>query len=125
MASPLVDEESMMPAVASMVSAKVLTGFDDPALGPGVWSRLLEGGETNAVNLTWHWQASWWNAFAPGQLLLVAASRGSELVAIAPLFASSGMIFNICPEDHLDFVGDISDPMVLDAMLTTARDRVE
>jgi CelD/BcsL family acetyltransferase involved in cellulose biosynthesis len=114
-----------MPAVASMVAVKVLSGFDDPALGPRVWSELLERGETNAVNLTWHWQRLWWEAFGRGQLLLVAASRGGELVALAPFFADSGMIFNICPEDHLDFVGDVSDPVVLDAILSTARDCVD
>jgi CelD/BcsL family acetyltransferase involved in cellulose biosynthesis len=114
-----------MLAVASLVSVNVLTGFDDPTLGPRVWSELLGRRETNAVNLTWHWQRAWWEAFGRGRLLLVAASRGGELVALAPLFADTGMIFNICPEDHLDFVGDVSDPAILDAILTSARDCVD
>jgi CelD/BcsL family acetyltransferase involved in cellulose biosynthesis len=113
-----------MSAVASTISVKVLTGFDDPALGPRVWGELLERGETNAVNLTWHWQRLWWQAFGRGQLLLIGAWRDGELVALAPLFADCGMVFNICPEDHLDFVGDVSDPLVLDAILSVARDSV-
>src|SRR4051794_40200637 len=114
-----------MSAVASTISVQVLTGFDDPVLGPRVWNELLERGETNAVNLTWHWQRLWWEALGRGQLLLIAAWRDGELAAIAPLFADCGMVFNICPEDHLDFVGDVSDPMVLDAILATARDCVD
>jgi len=114
-----------MSVVASTISVRVLTGFDDPALGPRVWSELLERGEMNAVNLTWHWQRLWWQAFGRGHLLLVAAWRDGELVALAPLFADCGMVFNICPEDHLDFVGDVSDPLVLDAILSLARDSVD
>jgi CelD/BcsL family acetyltransferase involved in cellulose biosynthesis len=114
-----------MPAVVSRISVKVLTGFDDPALGPRTWSELLEQGETDAVNLTWHWQRLWWQTFGRGQLLLIAASRDGELVAVAPLFVDAGMVFNICPEDHLDFVGNVSDPLVLDTILTTARHCVE
>jgi CelD/BcsL family acetyltransferase involved in cellulose biosynthesis len=114
-----------MPAMDSQIVAEVLTGFDDPALVPRVWTALLERGPTNAVNLTWHWQRCWWEAFGHGQLLLIAARRRCEIVAVAPLFADSGMVFNICPEDHLDFVGDVSDPAVLDAILTTARNCVD
>ena len=38
-----------------------------------------------------------------------------------PHFAT---IFFICPEDYLDFVGDIGDPETLDALLNTARGQV-
>ena len=114
-----------MLALDSKVVTQVLMGFDDPAMGPRIWTELLERGQTNAVNLTWHWQRCWWQAFGRGQLLLIAAWRDDELVAIAPLFADSGMIFNICPEDHLDFVGNVSDAAVLDAILTTARNCVD
>jgi len=113
-----------MLALDSKVTAEVLMGFDDPKIGTRIWSELLQRGQTNAVNLTWHWQRSWWKAFGRGQLLLIAAWRDDELVAIAPLFADSGMVFNICPEDHLDFVGDVSDAAVLDAILTTAQNCV-
>jgi CelD/BcsL family acetyltransferase involved in cellulose biosynthesis len=114
-----------MPVLETNVTAEVLSGFDDPRIGPRVWSELLEHGQTNAVNLTWHWQRVWWESFGRGRLLLIAAWRDDQLIAIAPLFADSGMIFNICPEDHLDFVGDVSDPVVLDAILAVARDCVD
>jgi CelD/BcsL family acetyltransferase involved in cellulose biosynthesis len=110
---------------SSQVTAEVFPDFDCPDLSPTVWARLLRLGETDAVNLTWHWQRSWWKAFGRGQLLLIGARRGDELVALAPLFSDGGMIFNLCPEDMLDFVGDISDAAVLDAILNAARDRVE
>src|SRR5262245_60744181 len=114
-----------MPVLETNVTTEVLTGFHDPRIGPGVWGQLLKRGQTNAVNLTWHWQRCWWNAFGRGRLLLIAAWRDDKLTAIAPLFADSGMIFNICPEDHLDFVGDVSDAAVFDAILIAARDCVD
>ena len=123
--APAEAPDDMIPALNSKIVAEVLSGFDDPALGPRVWTALLQRGPTNAVNLTWHWQRCWWEAFGSGQLLLIGAWRGGELVAVAPLFADSGMVFNICPEDHLDFVGDVSDAAVLDAILRTARDCVD
>src|SRR5947208_1673514 len=110
-----------MSVVRSSVVARALAGFDDPVAAPCAWSELLERGSTNAVNLTWHWQRLWWQTFGHGQLLLIAVWRDDELVAIAPLFADCGMIFNICPEDHLDFVGDVRDPDVLEAILIAAR----
>ena len=76
------------------------------------------------MNLTWHWQRTWWEAFGRGKLLLIAAERDGRVVALAPLFAESGMVFNICPENHLDFIGDIGDPGVLEAILETARAHV-
>ena len=103
----------------------VLRGFDDPAITCGQWSELLTHGDTDAVNLTWHWQRSWWETFGRGRLLLTGAYRCDRLVAVAPFFVDEGMIFNICPEDHLDFVGDVSEPAVLDALLSAARDCVQ
>jgi len=107
--------------MTAVVTTKILTGFADAAIGPELWSQLLEQGDTNAVNLTCQWQRNWWETFGRGKLLLIAAERAGQIVAIAPLFADGGMIFNICPEDHLDFVGDVSDPEVLDSILSTAR----
>lgn len=110
-----------MSAISSQVSVTICSGFDDPTLSESAWSQLLRRGDTDAVNLTWHWQRCWWQAHGRGRLLLIAAKRAGELVAVAPLFAEAGMVFNLCPEDHLDFVGDVSDPEVVDAILETAR----
>ena len=103
----------------------ILDGFDDPRVGPHRWSELLRRGETDSVNLTWEWQRSWWRSFERGQLLLVAAERDGELVAVGPWFADGGMVFNLCPEDALDVVGDVSDPDVLDAMLRAAIEQAD
>lgn len=113
-----------MATLSSNVCAQVCSGFDDPAISAQIWADLLRRGDTDAINLTWHWQRCWWETFGRGQLLLIAVRRRDELLAIAPLFADAGMVFNICPEDHLDFVGDVTDPEVLDTILETARGSV-
>lgn len=108
----------------SRVHTRVLAGFDDPFLGPERWAKLLSLGETDTMSLTWPWQRAWWGSFGRGRLLLITAEREGNAVACAPLFADGGMIFNLCPEDRLDFLGDIGDPEVLDALLLTARQQV-
>lgn len=107
------------------IKIKVFDDFDDPAIGPDTWGRLLSEGDTDTINLTWQWQRTWWGAFGRGKLLLVTAERNGKMVALAPLFADEGMVYNLCPEDHLDFVGDISDPDVLDAILDTVCSHVD
>lgn len=110
---------------ATTVTTRVLRGFDDPSFGQKQWTRLLRQGDTNGVNLTWQWQRSWWGTLGHGKLMLIVAEREGQIIALAPLFTDGGMIFNICPEDYLDFVGDISDPVILDAILRTAREHVD
>jgi len=108
----------------TVVTTRVLKGFDDPSFSREQWMQLLEKGETDVINLTWHWQRSWWNAFGKGELLLVLAERNEKAVALAPMFSIGGMIYNICPEDCLDFIGDVSDPAILDAILNEAKRNV-
>jgi CelD/BcsL family acetyltransferase involved in cellulose biosynthesis len=104
----------------------VLRGFDDSALGPEEWARVLATGQSDQVFLTWHWQTAWWQSFARGELLLLAAERGGRIVALAPLFAEAGMVYFVGSggSDYLDFIGDISDPEILDSLLAEARKRV-
>ena len=47
--------------------------------------------------LTWHWQRSWWETLGCGQLVLIAAERAGRVVAVAPFYADSGMIFSLAP----------------------------
>jgi hypothetical protein len=96
--------------------ARIVSSFDDPAVAPELWNRLLARGQTDLVNLTWEWQRNWWNRFGRGRLLLLLVERDLEPMCIAPLFAEDGMVFNICPEDQLDFVGNPS-AEVIDAVL--------
>src|SRR5262249_40063002 len=77
------------------------------------------------VYMTWHWQRAWWEAYRTGDLLLITAEKNGEVVALAPFYADQGMIFfgsSQFESDYLDFVGDLSDPEVLDSLLCTARD---
>ena len=113
-------------AATPAVTARLLWGFDDPSFGPDAWGALLHQGDTDVVYLTWHWQRSWWETLGCGQLVLIAAERAGRVVAVAPFYADSGMIFFVGSgvSDYLDFIGDIGDADVLDALLRTARAQV-
>jgi CelD/BcsL family acetyltransferase involved in cellulose biosynthesis len=105
---------------------QVLSGFDAPEVGRERWNALLRRGSTDVVFMTWEWQRAWWEAFGRGRLLLLAAERDGELTALAPLFLDGGMLFftGSGGSDYLDFVGDVSTPAVLDALLEAAREAV-
>jgi len=104
----------------------LLDGFEDPMVGFEQWSRLLTLGDTDVVFLTLVWQKAWWESFGRGELLLIAAKRDDQIMALAPLFSDSGMVFFVGSggSDYLDFLGDIKDPCVLQALLKAARDQV-
>ena len=110
----------------STVQTQLLTGFHDPRIDPERWQALLQTGDTDVVFLTWHWMSAWWETLGKGQLLLVAAERNGVLAAIAPMYSLEGMVFFLGTgvSDYLDFIGDISDPEVLVALLVTAREQV-
>jgi len=108
----------------SAVRTRILKGFDDPEFGPDRWNRLLQQGVTDSVFLTWHYQRAWWETFGPGELLLIAAERDGRVVALAPFYAESHMVYFIgtgFEQDCLDFIGDVRDRDVLCALLETAR----
>ncbi len=113
-----------MNATATKIQTRLLRGFDDPSFGAEEWTRLLPLGDTDAICMTREVQRTWWETLGHGRLLLIVAERDGRTVALAPLFTSGGMIFNLCPEDYLDFVGDIGDPEILDALLNEARAQV-
>lgn len=112
--------------MTATVTTRVLRGFNDPSFGPAEWERLLAAGHSDAVFLTWHWQSAWWAAFGRGELLLIVVERDGETVALAPLFTEAGMVYFVGSggSDYLDFVGDISEPEILDALLLEAKSRV-
>src|SRR5438876_7955121 len=112
--------------VMTSVKTRVLRGFDDPAFGPERWEELLRAGDTDVVFLTWHFQRSWWETLGRGELLLLAVERDDQVVALAPLYLESGIVYFLgtgFESDCLDFIGDVGDPEVLDAILETARAR--
>ncbi len=108
------------------VKTRVLHGFEDPSFQPEEWQGLLRQSVVDEVFLTWHWQRSWWESQGCGKLLLVVAERDGKTVALAPLYADSGMIFFAGSRlaDYLDFIGNISDSEVLGALLETARESI-
>jgi CelD/BcsL family acetyltransferase involved in cellulose biosynthesis len=108
------------------VTTRLLRGFDDPSFDASAWQALLATGRSDVVFLTWQWQSAWWESFARGDLMLIAAERDGEVVALAPLFSQAGMIYFVGSggSDYLDFIGDISDPEIIDALLTEARRHV-
>jgi CelD/BcsL family acetyltransferase involved in cellulose biosynthesis len=99
------------------LTTRIVSSFDDPAVAPHRWRRLLACGPTNAVNLTWEWQRNWWDAFGRGDLLLVVVEAEGAPLCIVPLFVQDGMVFNLCPEDHLDVVGNARSPDIWEAIL--------
>lgn len=108
-----------------MASMRVhlLHDYADPAVRRLDWRHLLAGGDTDTVFQTWEWQQAWWDVFGRGQLLLVLAEQDGQIVACAPLFCDGGMVFFVGSggSDYLDFVGDVSRPDVLPAMLAVAQ----
>ncbi len=104
-----------------------LGGFDDPRLGRAGWDALVVRGASDVVFLTWPWQAAWWEVFGRGELLLVAAEREGEVIALAPLFTEAGMVYFVGSggSDYLDFLGDTGGPGVLPALLEHARRSVD
>jgi len=106
-----------------VIKTHVYNSFDEPALSAAQWNALLGVSNTDVIFLTWHWQRAWWETVGRGQLLLIAAERAGAIIAIAPLYAECGMVYFVGSgnSDYLDFIGDISDPAILTALLATAR----
>ena len=85
-------------------------------------NNLLKNSSSDVVFLTKEWQQIWWDVYGRGKLLLVLAETSDNVIAIAPLFADEGMIFFVgsgC-SDYLDFIGDISNPLIFNGMLECA-----
>jgi CelD/BcsL family acetyltransferase involved in cellulose biosynthesis len=109
-----------------MITARVLHSFDDPSFAAMEWERLLATGQSDVVFLTHQWQSAWWESFGRGELLLLAAERDGVIVALAPLFTEAGMVYFVGSggSDYLDFVGDTSEPEVVEGLLDEARRNV-
>lgn len=93
------------------------------AINQNVWDEVLATAPTRTIFQTMAWQRAWWQTFARGKLLLIAAFEEEQLTAIASLFADQGMVFFVGSggSDYLDFIGDVSRPQILRAILELAR----
>ena len=101
---------------------RALTGFDDPTFGRRQWNGLQAGRTGDGVFLTWEWQSAWWSVLGRGTLRLLVAEREGQVLALAPLFTESGMVYFVGSgaADYLDFVGDVGMPGVMEALLAAA-----
>src|SRR5439155_7165362 len=81
-------------------------------------------GSSNVVHLTWQWQRAWWETLGCGELLLIAAERHGQIVALAPFYVVAGMIYLVGSGEssYLDFVGEVDGAGTLEALLTCACD---
>ncbi|HEV8384589.1 MAG TPA: GNAT family N-acetyltransferase [Candidatus Acidoferrales bacterium] len=108
------------------ITTRLLRGFNDPSFCQAEWERLLAVGQSDVVFLTHEWQSAWWASFGRGELLLIAAERDGEVVALAPLFTEAGMVYFVGSggSDYLNFIGDVRESEILDALLGEAKRRV-
>jgi len=115
---------SQLFATVSTHETHVGVSFDDRVTR--AWREVQAKGTAVEVFQTIEWQQAWWETFGRGRLILILVERDGEAVALAPLFADGGMVFFVGSggSDYLDFIGDISDPDVLDAILVSARESV-
>ena len=77
------------------------------------WNSLLQRAPVNHVFYTWEWQKTWWDAYRPGDLRILACHQDGQLAGIAPLFmveAGGRRVLQIvgCVDvtDYLDFIVD-------------------
>lgn len=75
------------------------------------WNALLKRAPINHIFYTWEWQKTWWEAYEPGELLILAYFEESALLGIAPLFVTGGnglrsiqIIGCVDVTDYLDFI---------------------
>ncbi len=77
------------------------------------WNGLLRRAPVNHIFYTWEWQSTWWQAYQPGELLILACREADKLVGIAPLFISGAagerrvqIVGCVDVTDYLDFIVD-------------------
>ena len=92
------------------------------AINENAWDQVLATAPMRTIFQTMAWQRAWWKTFGRGKLLPIAVFHEDQLTAIAPLFADQGMVFFVGSggSDYLDFIGDVSRPQILQAILELA-----
>lgn len=77
------------------------------------WNGLLARAPMDRVFYTWEWQKTWWGAYQPGELMVLACRDGDQLRGIAPLFVtesdrgrSAQIIGCVDVTDYLDLIVD-------------------
>ena len=77
------------------------------------WNSLLARAPMNCIFYTWEWQSTWWDAYQPGELLILVCREHGRLIGIAPLFITESeqgrsvqIIGCVDVTDYLDFIID-------------------
>lgn len=93
-----------------------LTVYREPAAFDALraeWNDLLERAPSDCVFYTWEWHSTWWQAYQPGELLILTCREQERLVGIAPLFVTESergrtaqIIGCVDVTDYLDFIVD-------------------
>ncbi len=85
------------------------------------WNNLLSRNAINEVFLTWEWQSTWWNAYCPGELWLIAGYENEQLAGIAAWFIENGTrtLRSVGCVDVTDYVDVIAAPEHREAFLKT------
>ena len=110
---------------AAAITVRELS-FEDPDL-PDLWARLLAASPVRPITQTFPFQQVWRGTYEVEQLLLLAAERDGETVAVAPWFATGGMVFFLGAgeADYHDIVGAGHDPDVVTALVAAAAERAD
>ena len=108
----------------SPVAVRVARSFGADGLAEA-WNEAIALSPSHTVFQTRAWLQAWWETFGRGELMLLVATKAGRTVALAPWFAEAGMVFPIGSggSDYLDLLGNVTDPEVLDGLLSAARDR--
>jgi CelD/BcsL family acetyltransferase involved in cellulose biosynthesis len=99
-----------------------LSGFSDALVAGDRWEALRRRSGSDVAFLTREWLESWWQTLGHGELLLLAALRDEDVVGAAPFVIDDGEVsfLGARSADAIDFLGDVSSPEVLDALLAAA-----
>jgi CelD/BcsL family acetyltransferase involved in cellulose biosynthesis len=79
------------------------------------WNTLVSRNATNEIFLTWEWQSTWWDAYRPGELWLIAGyadEQGEQLAGIASWFveAETRTLRSVGCVDVTDYLDVIAAP---------------
>ena len=85
---------------------KVLTDLEEVRDLEGDWNRLLDQSGIGSIFMAYEWIISWLEVYGKGgEIMVLAAYRGAELIGICPLILRKGK-FVRCPVRLIEFAGD-------------------
>lgn len=87
------------------------------------WNSLLHRSTANRIFSTWEWLSTWWDAYTPGQLWIIACrDDADQLVGLAPWFIENNpvhgrVVRSIGCVDVTDYLDIILDTRYVDPIL--------